>query len=183
MFYPMQSLLLPQSNSLLKQTLITLTGVLVLAMASQLCIPLSPVPLTFQSATVILIGMALGARQGAYIVSAYLAAGALGFPVFAEMHGGFPVFFGADGGYLLGFLPAAYLSGYLAEKGWAKYAISSFFAALAGASIIFLSGLSVLSTFVGWQQAIALGLLPFVVFETFKLLAVALFVPRLWKKS
>lgn len=180
---PMQSIFLARGNSILKRALLTLAGVFLLAFASQLSIPLQPVPLTFQSATVILIGMAFGARQGAAVIAAYLAAGALGAPVFAGFSFGPATFAGPTGGYLIGFLPAAYISGYIAEKGWAKNVISSFAAALLGASVIFICGIAMLSTFVGLQTAIAVGLMPFAVTEIIKLAAVSLLIPRLWKRD
>lgn len=177
-----QSIFWPKQNSILKQTLTIAIGVVLLAIGSQLSIPLFPVPLTFQSATVILIGMALGARQGAAVVASYLLVGALGLPVFADFSAGLDKFFGPTGGYLLGFLPAAYLSGYLAEKGFSKTILGSFVATLCGVSIIFLGGLSYLSLFLGWEKAIAVGLLPFVVSEAVKLFVIALFTPKMWKQ-
>jgi biotin transport system substrate-specific component len=156
-------------------------GALTLALASQLSIPLAPVPLTFQSATVILLGMVYGPRYGAAIVGTYLTAGILGLPVFADFSFGMHTFMGPTGGYLLGFLPAAYLSGWLAEKGCARNVILSFMAAIASASFIFLLGILQLSQFIGMQQAIALGLMPFIITETIKLFCVALVSPYAWQ--
>lgn len=179
----LQSIFSQKENSLFKQIVLILAGVIVLAAASQLSIPLIPVPLTFQSATVILIGMAYGARYGTYVIATYLIAGACGLPVFADFSFGIAPFFGPTGGYLIGFLPAAFISGYLAQKGWAKGVISSFIAACLGVSIIFLLGISVLSTFVGWEKAIDVGLMPFILSEFIKLLAASLMIPRFWKKG
>lgn len=168
-------------QSLLKTSLLLLAGVLVLALASQLAIPLTPVPLTFQSATVVLIGMAYGSRNGSLVVLSYLIAGFCGLPVFAEFSAGPAPFMGPTAGYLIGFLPAAFVSGYLAERGFGRHLMTSFMTAIIGVSIIFFCGLSALSTFVGFDQAIQVGLMPFVVSEPIKLLAVALLIPRLWK--
>lgn len=178
----MQSIFLPKENSLYKQLATVFAGVLLLAFASQLSIPLLPVPLTFQSVTVVLIGMACGMRYSTYIVSAYLISGFLGLPVFAHFSSGSTVFFGPTLGYLLGFLPAAWLSGYLAEKGWTKNILTSFATALLSVSIIFCLGVSVLSLQIGLEKAIAFGLLPFVVTELIKLLALATIAPRFWKQ-
>jgi biotin transport system substrate-specific component len=180
---PMENFFKSENNSLAKQTLLILSGVLLLAFASQLSVPLQPVPLTFQSSTVILIGMAYGARNGSYVILAYLLAGACGLPVFADFSGGLPKLFGPTMGYLLGFLPAAFLSGYLAQKGFAKNILSSFAAACLGASIIFFFGVSALSHFIGWKNAIAFGLAPFILSELIKLIAVACVIPQLWKKQ
>src|SRR5690242_8292142 len=101
-----------------KEFTIVLGAALFLALASQISIPLQPVPLTFQSVTVLLIGMALGPRLGGYAIAMYFIAGCLGLPVFANFSFGPQVFLGASGGYLMGFLPAAVVSGYLAQRGW-----------------------------------------------------------------
>lgn len=171
------------NNSKIKTAMWVLAGVVLLALASQLNIPFQPVPLTFQSATVILIGMAYGPRYGSYVMATYLAAGAIGIPVFASLSAGIPVLLGPTGGYLLGFLPAAFISGYLAKCGFAKSIGRSFLAACIGVTVIFGVGVTVLSTYLGWQNALLFGLLPFMISEPVKLLAVAIFVPRLWKQS
>lgn len=180
---PLHSIFWTKDNQRIKEVFLILAGVILLAAASQLSIPLIPVPLTFQSATVALIGMAFGARRGAYVVACYLLAGSLGLPVFADFSAGFMKFVGPTGGYLAGFLPAVWVSGYLAEKGLAKSVLGSFLAACVGVSIIFFFGVSFLSTFTGFEKAIQLGLLPFMASEPFKLAALALVVPKLWKST
>lgn len=177
------SLFWSKENSLIKQSLFILFGVFILAVASQISIPLQPVPLTFQSTTVILISMLCGVRYSAYIVTAYLFAGMVGLPVFANFSSGLPTLFGPTCGYLLGFLPAAFLSGYLAQKGWGKNIFSSFVAASAGDCLIFASGVSVLALSTGWPSALAVGFLPFIPSELIKLIALSCVVPAFWKKS
>jgi biotin transport system substrate-specific component len=172
----------PRDSTLIKHTLLILSGVLLLAGASQLSIPLYPVPLTFQSATVVLIGMTYGPRKGCYVVLTYLLAGVCGLPVFADFSSGIPVLYSPSLGYLLGFVPAVLLSGFLAQRGWGKNVISSFAAAFLGVSVIFLFGVTALSQFIGWDNAIALGLVPFIISESIKLIAVSCIVPRFWKK-
>lgn len=179
----MESIFYPRDNNIIKQTLLILSGVLILACASQLSIPFTPIPLTFQSTTVILIGMAYGARNGCYVVMAYLLAGLCGLPVFADFSGGIHKLFGPSMGYLLGFVPAVIISGYLAQKGWAKHVVSSFVAACLGVSAIFFCGVTVLSLLIGWENAIAFGLAPFILSEPIKLIAVSCLIPRLWKKQ
>jgi biotin transport system substrate-specific component len=179
----MQSIFWSKNDRILKQLCFALMGVFVLAFASQLSIPLKPVPLTFQSVTVILLGMAYGSRLGSYTIALYLLFGLVGFPVFAGFSSGPPVFFGPTCGYLIGFLPAAYISGYLAQKGWAKNILTSFIAACLGVSVIFLLGVSILSQSIGWHHAIMFGLMPFIISESIKLLAISCVIPRLWKKT
>lgn len=180
---PLSNVFWPKQGFLLKQATLILFGVALLAIASQLSIPLQPVPLTFQSVTVVLIGMAYGARGGASVITAYLIAGSCGLPIFADYSTGIEKLFGPTGGYLVGFLPAAWLSGYLAERGLGQKVFSSFIAALLGVSLIFLMGVSYLATFLGWDQAIALGLMPFILSEPVKLIVASFIIPHCWKKQ
>lgn len=180
---PLESIFLPKTNTLLKQFLLIIAGVLLLTFAAQLSVPLIPVPLTFQSATVVLIGMMFGARNGGYVVATYLIAGLCGLPVFEGFASGVGTFLGPTCGYLLGFLPAAIISGYLAQNGFAKNSLTSFIAACIGASVIFFFGVSFLATSIGMHDAIAFGLLPFIISEPVKLFMLSLLVPRCWNKK
>lgn len=168
-------------STLTKRMVLILIGTALLGVAGQLAIPLRPIPLTFQSSAVILLGLLYGSRLGASTVLAYLVAGFAGVPLFAEFSGGPHILLGPTAGYLLGFLPAAYVSGYLAEHGLAKNFLGTFIAACIGAFIIFLSGLLVLTFHIGWQGAFATGVQPFLFTEPLKLLALALIVPRFWR--
>ena len=179
---PLLNVLFANRTALQKSFLI-LAGVFVLAFASQLSIPLQPVPLTFQSATVILIGMAYGARYGTYVVSLYLLAGFCGAPVLADFSSGPAHFAGPTAGYLFGFLGAAWVSGWLASLGFGRHIFSAFMAALIGAIIIFAAGVTVLASFMGIKSALTFGLMPFVISEPIKLFAVSAIIPRLWKQS
>jgi biotin transport system substrate-specific component len=180
---PMQSIFWSNKDSLARQALFILFGVLLLTIASQLSIPLLPVPLTFQSTAVVLIGMLYGARRGSLVMMIYLLAGACGLPVFAGLSAGLPEFFGPTAGYLCGFIPAAFLSGYLAQNGWGKNIFLCFIAASLGVGIIFALGIAWLSLSVGLQNAIAFGFLPFLVTEPIKLIVVSWLIPRCLKPS
>jgi biotin transport system substrate-specific component len=158
-------------------------GVIILAAASQLELPWQPIPLTFQSTTVILIGMVLGARLGAQVIMSYLLLGMLGAPVFAQFSAGIPVLLGPNGGYLIGFIPAVIIAGFLAQRGWAQYWWSSFAAGLVGTSILFLLGVSRLYFILGWHDALIVGLTPFLISEPVKLLVASFLAPRFWRHS
>ena len=166
---------------LIKHIIVAILGVLVLAISSQISVPKQPVPLTFQSATVILIGMSCGMRLGSLIVIAYLILGTLGLPIFADLHGGISELISPRGGYLIGFIPAVMLSGYLAARGFARNILASFVSACLCDGIIFLCGILWLASFTGFHQAWALGFTPFIDSEFTKLLTLACVVPMLWK--
>ncbi|MBY0376977.1 MAG: biotin transporter BioY [Gammaproteobacteria bacterium] len=158
-------------------------GVGLLALASQCVIPWYPVPLTLQSATVIFLAALLGPSLAASTIASYLVLGLCGVPVFAEFYSGLHVFMGPTGGYLLGFLPAAYVAGYLFQKGAARHWSLAFLASLAAASIIFICGATVLSLFVGAKAAWQWGVAPFMLTEMLKLSLVAAFARSSWRAS
>ncbi|MCM0019845.1 MAG: biotin transporter BioY [Tagaea sp.] len=127
-------------------------------------VPMWPVPMTMQSFVVLVIGFAYGARLGTATVLLYLAQGALGLPVFAgtpEKGLGLAYMMGTTGGYLLGFVLCAGLCGWLAERGWGKNLIGLSAAMILGSALLFVPGVLWLATFVGWEKAIAFGLVPF----------------------
>jgi len=180
---PIYSIFWAKNSSILTEIITIILGVILLDIASQITIPWQPVPLTFQSATVLLIGMTMGAHRGLSIVSAYLLAGLYGLPVFAEMKAGLVVFMGPTGGYLIGFLPAVGLVGVLSQIGMARRTWTAFIAACAGAAIIFLFGILFLTKWVGgFHQAYLLGVKPFIGVELIKLILAAMLVPYCWKK-
>jgi biotin transport system substrate-specific component len=181
--HPLHSIFRSDQYRTITEITLFFAGIALLALSAQFVIPIGPVPLTFQSATVVLIGMLYGSRLGGITILGYLFAGCAGVPMFAGMSSGISPFFGTTMGYLLGFLPAAMLGGFLAERGWASTTIGAFVAACLSASVIFVLGVSALSHFVGWDKAILLGFVPFMTTEPLKLLAVALIVPRFWKSA
>jgi biotin transport system substrate-specific component len=180
----LQSIFWPKSveNKYVKEILVVLGAAFLLSLSAQLSLPLHPVPLTFQSVTVIFIGMVLGARLGFYTVLTYIAAGCAGLPVFAHFYSGPAIFLDPTAGYILGFLPAAALSGFLAEKGFSKSFLSSFICALLGTIIIFSFGTIGLVNYTGGLHlAFMLGVKPFIITELVKLFALSLFIPHFWK--
>lgn len=181
--YPLQSIIWSKDNQIIKQILLVILGVVLLALSSQISIPLEPISLTFQSAMVILLGLTYGSRLASHIVWSYLLLGLMGAPVFANMSFGLAILMGPKGGFYLGFLFASLISGYLAENGWAKNAFTTFLAAIIADIILFSSGVISLSSFVGWEKAYLLGVKPFWITEVFKLGLVALIAPRFWKPA
>jgi biotin transport system substrate-specific component len=143
---------------------LTLLGSLALAASAKLQVPFYPVPMTMQSLVVLLLGMAFGWRLGAATVLLYLVEGTVGLPVFAgtpEKGIGIAYMMGPTGGYLIGFVAAAALTGWLAERGWDRSLWRSAVALSLGHAVLFLTGLAWLAVYVGWPRAVAFGLMPF----------------------
>lgn len=140
------------------------------AAASQIAIPLplTPVPITLQPMLVILAGMWLGPRAGAASMALYLAAGAVGLPVFTPLGApGIARFFGPTGGYLLAYPFAAYVAGALSLRE-SKLA-GRWIAGIAGMAVIFAGGLAQLSLLNGSiGRAVALGVTPFAALDLVK---------------
>ena len=160
-------------------------GVVLLTVSAKLKIPFYPVPMTMQTFMVLVIGMAFGWRLGAATLFAYLAAGAMGLPVFAgtpEKGLGLVYMTGPTGGYLLGFLLGAIATGYLAERGCDRRASTTFLAMLIGNIIIYLPGLAWLGAVVGWDKPILeWGLTPFLLGDLAKIALAMLVMPAAWK--
>jgi biotin transport system substrate-specific component len=169
------------SKSLPRAVILVVAGSLLIALLAQIEIPLLPVPITGQTFGVLLIGALLGGRLGAVTVLTYLAWGAIGFPVFAGGTSGLSRLAGPTGGYLLGFILAAFLVGWLSERGWDRRALTTAAAMLLGTALIYLPGLLWLSGFVGWDRLLELGLTPFLVGDLLKVALAALALPLAWK--
>ena len=161
------------------------------AAAAQVSVPLpfTDVPFTFQPMVVLLGGLAPGSRLGLASQILYLAAGVIGLPVFAAsvtLPPGLLRLLGPTGGYLMSYPIAAFVVGYLAERGLDRRYVTAFLAMLAGLTVIYASGAIWLGLFVGrpavgLATAIALGVYPFVVADLMKLLAAASILPGLWR--
>ncbi len=153
-------------------------------------LPDNPVPITGQTLAVLLVGGALGLRRGAMSIGLYLFAG-LWLPVYAgHAHGlgtivsinGGAVVMGAPGGYLIGFLFAAAVVGWLAEMGWDRHVAGAVGAMLVGEVLIYAFGVPWLAVAANLtpQVAIEKGLLPFVFGDAIKLAMAALIFPSAW---
>ena len=144
-------------------------------------LPFSPVPITGQTFGVLLVAMALGRVRGTAVVVAYLLEGLAGLPVFAEGRAGLAVFMGPTGGYLLGFVVAAALVGWLADRGWDKSLKFSVAAMMFGTAVVFVSGLSWLAQFMPANLLLATGLTPFLPGAALKIALASIILPSLWR--
>ena len=155
--------------------------------AAQVRIPIpgTPVPITGQTFAVLLAGAAIGAHAGAASQALYWTIGAVGFPVYAQNQGGWEAATGATGGYLIGFIAAAWLVGYLAERGQDRNVWSAVPAFLSGNAVIYLFGVPWLmwsvESFTTTGDALAAGFTPFVVGDVVKVVAAGLLLPAAWK--
>lgn len=138
-------------------------GTLFLALSSYIEVPMVPVPMTMQTFAVTLVGALYGWRLGAITIVAWLIEGAIGLPVLAGGAAGFHHFAGPTGGYLFAFPISGALVGWLAERGWNDTRVILCFAAmLLGNALCLLVGATWLAVLIGAEQAIAHGILPFV---------------------
>jgi biotin transport system substrate-specific component len=144
-------------------------------------LPFTPVPITGQTFGVLLTGALLGSRYGTFVVIAYVVQGLTGLPVFAGLKGGIAVLFGPTGGYILGFIPAAFIVGWLLEKGWYKNLVLTIISFALGNVIIYAFGLPWLAFFVGWNQVLQMGLLPFLPGDLLKLIFAVLVIRNVSK--
>lgn len=166
----------------LVDSLLIIAGSLLVALFAQIRIPLpfTPVPITGQTFAVLLVGAALGAKRGAASLGLYTAMGIAGLPVFTGGASGFAQLVGPTGGYLVGFIVAAYAIGLLAERGLDRQWRTALIPFLVGSLIIYLFGVVWLSAFLGLPDAIAKGFVPFIIGDTLKLILAALALPSAW---
>ena len=144
-------------------------------------LPFTPVPITGQTFAVLFIGLLLGSRRGAYAILLYLGEGLVGLPVFAGGAAGPAYLLGPTGGYLLGFVGAAFLTGLCAERGWDRHFLKSLAALAAGNLVIFFCGALWLSLFVGRRNVWTAGVWPFLPGMVLKTFAAAILLPAGWR--
>lgn len=180
-FHPPMARLLWPDLSLSRQAVLILAGSWLVALAAQIEIPLQPVPITGQTFGVLLVGVLLGRKQGAASLLAYLAQGAMGLPVFAGGAGGIARLWGPTGGYLWGFVVAAFAVGWLSERGWDRRFLTAALAMLVGNVVIYALGVGWLTRFVGWETALKVGVWPFLVGDALKIAMAALALPWGWR--
>jgi biotin transport system substrate-specific component len=165
----------PFALSLPMKAVAIVLGVCLLATAAHIAIPFWPVPMTMQSGTVLLLSAVYGSGLAEATLLAYIAAGAVGLPVFAS-GAGLAYLVGPTGGYLLGYLVAASVMGFCASRGVMRGWLGTIAAFLGGVVIIYALGMAWLSLLIGTHKAVALGLVPFLPAEATKIaMAILLF--------
>ena len=170
-----------RGRAALNMLLIAGASVLI-AIAAQISVPLphSPVPLTMQPLAVLLVGVVLGSWRGAAAATLYLLEGLGGLPVFSQGHGGiFWLTVGPTAGYLLSYPFAAFVAGWVSERGWGSTVLRSIAGMLAALAIIYAGGWSWLTIVAGGaQRAFVLGVAPFLIADAIKVAIGAALLPR-----
>lgn len=156
------------SSKLFRDALAVIGAALALGLVGPITIPLpfTPVPLSLTAHLILVFAVLLGPKRASLAVLGYLAQGLAGLPVFSHGGSGLLYFAGPTGGYLIGYLVAAYATGKMAERGGSKIAL--FGAMLFGNLLVHLFGVLHLCQFLGMQKAILLGSLPFIAGDLLK---------------
>ena len=172
----------PQADTRIRDLLLVAGGSLLVAALAQVRIPLpfTPVPLTGQTFGVLLVGAALGSRRGAASLALYLVSGLAGLPVFTGWGSGISHLAGPTGGYLIGFIAAAFAVGWLCERKLDRRWTTALLPFLAGEALIYAFGLPWLAVYVGANNALAAGFIPFLPGDVAKLILAALALPAVW---
>lgn len=162
-------------------------GSLLVALSARIAIGY-PVPITAQTFAVLMIAALLGPRRAALCLIAYIVEGAAGLPIFAYGKAGFATLLGPTGGYLVGFVVAAFIVGVLAEKGWDRRIATTILAMIIGNIVIYAFGLLwlfCLKHLFGVPTAaegiLAFGLYPFIIGDLLKIALAAALLPSAWK--
>jgi biotin transport system substrate-specific component len=180
----LRSELLPRGG-LLADVLLVVGGAALVAACAQISIHLgfTPVPITGQTFAALLVGASLGWARGSASLLLYLWLGVAGAPIYAQHKHGWDVFVGSTGGYLVGFVLAAALTGWLAERGWGRTFSSAVAAMLTGSVVIYVCGLLWLHHYlhINWPKTLEFGLYPFVPGDIIKLYLAAAALPVSWR--
>ena len=181
---PARATLAPRVD-LLTDTALVLAGTALVAGAAQISfsLPFTPVPITGQTFAVVLVGATLGTIRGTASLLLYLWLGVAGAPIYADHEHGWSIVTSASGGYLVGFVLAAALTGFLAERRWDRRFSSSIGLMLTGNVVIYLVGLPWLAVVLdtNLQKTLEYGLYPFIPGDIFKLYLAAALLPGAWK--
>ena len=170
------------SQKIIKYLLIVFLGSLLLTISAKIKIPFYPVPMTMQTFVVLLMGITFGWKIGLATISLYLFEGIIGLPVFAgtpEKGVGLAYFMGPTMGYLIGFLFATFIAGYLNLN---KNMFIVFLKLILSVSTIYIFGILWLGNLIGWDKPILeLGLIPFLLAELFKISLLTILTKKLIK--
>jgi biotin transport system substrate-specific component len=168
----MRETVTPDQTTQLRMTVYAALFAALVAVGAFIAIPIGPVPIVLQNFFVLLAALLLGPRWGVAAVGVYLLSGICGLPVFAGGTAGIGRIMGPTGGYLLGYLPAVFITAWLARKGgyrtWADIA-----AMVCGSLLVYACGVPWLKIVTGmsFSKALAVGMIPFLIGDVLKIAA------------
>jgi biotin transport system substrate-specific component len=173
------------ASTAVRDVVLVVGAALFTALCAQISIPVpgSPVPVTGQTFAVLVSGAALGAHRGAASMLLYLALGLIGLPVYSDGASGVQVVWGATGGYIVGFIVAAYVIGRLAEARLDRAPAKALPVFAVGSMVVFAIGVPWLAIAADLSvgRAIELGFVPFILGGIVKSLAAAAVLPAAWR--
>jgi len=167
---------------------LVVAGAALVAALAQVEVPLWPVPITGQTLGVVVVGAALGARRGAAALITYLFAGLAGLPVFAGFTGTIAIVAKPSFGFIIGFIVAAFVAGFFAERAWDRRPLLAFVGFVLASAIPFVFGIPYMAFILnvvgggsfGAAEILSFGLWPFVVGGLVKAAIAALLIPAAW---
>jgi biotin transport system substrate-specific component len=175
-------------KSLAADVALVVAGTALTSIAAQLAIPAYPVPFTFQTLAVLLVGVTLGSLRGALSMFLYAVLGIVGLPVFAPKPDGthatgIAAITGPTFGFLLGFIVASAVIGFLAERQWSSNVFKMFASYAVSSLVIYAFGVPVLSSvaFAGNIVAAATYMAPFLIWDAVKAVVAAGLLPLAWR--
>lgn len=182
---PLVSLALPQGGvaRFAAQAALVVAGTLILTIAAKTRVPLGLVDINLGTLAVMGLGVAYGWRLALVTLIAYLVEGAAGLPVFQgtpERGIGLAYMVGPTGGYLLGYIAAAVIAGWAADRGFDRNPLKLGAALLVGEALVLGLGFAWLATLIGAEKAWLGGVAPFVYGDLVKVALVAVAAPAVW---
>jgi biotin transport system substrate-specific component len=182
---PLVSLALPENRTtrLAVQIFLAIVGTLILTLSAKTKVVLGPVDMSLQTLAVFLIAVAFGRRLAVATLLLYLAQGAMGLPVFQgtpEKGIGLAYMLGSTGGYLAGFVVAAAIVGWAADRGWDRNPFKLFAAILLAEVVMMAMGFGWLAGLIGAEKAWQFGVVPFIVPDLIKVALASAIPPAIW---
>jgi len=173
---------LPQSKALIvvRDIVLVLSFSIITAVCAKLKVEIGVIPITMQTLAVLLSGALLGSKRGALSQITYLLMGLAGVPWFAR-GGGIAYILSPTFGYIVGFVLAAFLVGWLCERGFDRQVKTAILAMLIGNILLYIPGLLWLAKFIGFKKVLAVGLYPFIPGDLVKILLAGLALPIGWR--
>ncbi|MDQ1580570.1 MAG: biotin transport system substrate-specific component [Microbacteriaceae bacterium] len=170
------------TRSIATDAVLVVAGAALTAALAQVAVPLWPVPITGQTLAVLLVGSSLGALRASLSMVLYAVLGIVGLPVFSAASHGWGVVAGPTGGYIIGFIFAAGLTGWLAQRSWDRRFLAGMLSFLAGSAVVFAFGLPWLAVSLGLnlEQTLQAGLYPFIIGGIIKAIIAAAVMSSAW---